>query len=182
MNKVIRKWFWAWQFGEEEKWLNEMASKGWALKTIGFCKYTFEPCNPGEYNIRLEMLSEIPTSEKSTDYIEFIEDTGAEYVGSLMRWVYFRKKTDDGEFKLFSDNSSRISYLNRILTLLATLSVTEIVIGIANLGIGIGTDTHFFINKFAAVLCMAVGLLILYGTWTVYRQKKKIIQENTILQ
>ena len=31
MRKVIRKWFWAWNFEKEEEWLNEMSAKGLAL-------------------------------------------------------------------------------------------------------------------------------------------------------
>ncbi|MBE5774691.1 MAG: DUF2812 domain-containing protein, partial [Clostridiales bacterium] len=29
--RVIRKWFWVWQFEEEEKWLADMAERGWVL-------------------------------------------------------------------------------------------------------------------------------------------------------
>ena len=42
MRKTIRKWFWAWDFEKEEKWLNEMAAKGLALVGVGFCKYEFD--------------------------------------------------------------------------------------------------------------------------------------------
>ena len=30
------KYFWAWEFDKEERWLNEMASNGWALVQVGF--------------------------------------------------------------------------------------------------------------------------------------------------
>jgi hypothetical protein len=31
MRQVIRKWFWAWEFDKEEKWLCDMAAQGKAL-------------------------------------------------------------------------------------------------------------------------------------------------------
>ena len=54
--KVIRKWFWVWDFEKEERWLNTMAQSGWVLTKVGFCTYHFAPCQPGEYTIRLEVL------------------------------------------------------------------------------------------------------------------------------
>lgn len=50
--KKIHKLFWVWQFDNEENWLNEMAAKGLALVGVGFCRYEFEECTPGEYNVR----------------------------------------------------------------------------------------------------------------------------------
>ena len=52
MRTIIRKWFWAWDFDKEEAWLNEMASEGLALVSVGWCRYEFEPCEPGEYIVR----------------------------------------------------------------------------------------------------------------------------------
>ena len=54
--KTLHKWFWVWEFEKEERWLNEMAQEGWALTCGGFCTYTFEKCEPGEYIIRVEAL------------------------------------------------------------------------------------------------------------------------------
>ena len=87
MKKVIRKLFWVWDFDKEEKWLNEMSAAGLQLRGVGFCKYTFEQGLPGEYVYRLELLNNWPSSYESVQYIRFIEDTGAEHIGSLLRWV-----------------------------------------------------------------------------------------------
>ena len=100
--RTIYKWFWVWNFEKEEEWLNEMAMNGWVLESVGFCTYHFIRCEPGEYSVRLEMH---PYDES---YVSFMEETGAEYVGRMMMWIYFRKKTADGPFDLFSDIDSRI--------------------------------------------------------------------------
>ena len=53
--KTIRKWFWVWDFEKEERWLNEMAMNGWILVSVGWCRYTFQRCEPGAFTLRLEM-------------------------------------------------------------------------------------------------------------------------------
>ena len=53
MKKTIKKWFWVWDFEKEEIWLNQMAQSGWVLDGVGFCKYHFVQCEPGEYTVRL---------------------------------------------------------------------------------------------------------------------------------
>ena len=133
MRKTVYKWFWVWQFDKEEKWLNEMAARGLALSSMHFIKYIFEETEPGEYQVRLELLDNSPNHPESERYIRFIEETGGEQVASWINWVYFRKKTADGPFELFSDNSSRIKMLNRVLSLLTTRGVMCLLAGGYNL-------------------------------------------------
>ena len=124
--KTIRKWVWVWDFDKEEEWLNEMAMNGWVLESVGLCTYNFVRCEPGEYSVRLEMH---PYDES---YLSFMRETGAEYLGRMMLWIYFRKKTADGPFDLFSDIDSKISHLDRIGKMLAAVGGANLVIGIAN--------------------------------------------------
>ncbi|MEE0775692.1 MAG: DUF2812 domain-containing protein [Bacillota bacterium] len=118
MRKIIRKLFWVWDFKKEEQWLNDLAAKGLNLVSVGFCRYEFEEGEPQNYTYRLELLEHHPNHPESQNYIRFIEDTGGEFIGSLMRWVYFRKKVSDGSFDLFSDIDSRITHLKRVLSLI----------------------------------------------------------------
>ena len=85
MRQVIRKWFWAWEFDKEEQWLNDMAAKGKALVSARYATYEFEDSTPGEYAVRLEMLENAPDSAEGQQYVEFVESTGAEYVGKVMK-------------------------------------------------------------------------------------------------
>lgn len=73
--KTIYKLWFVWDYDKEEKWLNEMARQGWTLVSVGFLRFTFERCEPEEYIIRLEMRI------ADDDYISFMEETGAEYIG-----------------------------------------------------------------------------------------------------
>ncbi|WP_036944589.1 DUF2812 domain-containing protein [Pseudobacteroides cellulosolvens] len=117
MKRKIIKFFFAWDFEKEEKWLNEMSAKGLQLVSVGFCTYVFEECESGEYTYKLELLENLPSNYQSTSYIQFLEETGAEYIGSVFRWVYFRKKAVNGTFEIYSDIESKIKHYKRIITL-----------------------------------------------------------------
>ena len=124
--KIIKKWIWIWEYDKEEQWLNAMAQSGWVLDKVGFCRYEFVPCEPGEYTVRLEMRSH------DEAYLGFMAETGAEYVGRVMKWIYFRKKTELGKFELFSDLESRITYLDNMCRTLRGVGIANLLIGLAN--------------------------------------------------
>ena len=147
--KKIRKWFWLWEFEEEERWLNQMADSGWALEKVGFAVFYFRPCQPGEYIIRTEMR------DKDEAYVGFVKETGAEYVGRMAKWIYFRRKTELGDFRLFSDLESQIGHLGKMAKTMKGVGLANLIIGLANsfnpalAGIPIG-----WINLTVATLCM----------------------------
>lgn len=157
--KTVHKAFAVWDFDKEEEWLNSMAQEGWALTKVGFCKYVFERTEPGEYIIRLEM------HDYEDDYIGFMRDTGAEYVGRVLQWLYFRKKAELGEFELFSDIDSRINHLKNV-------SNTLLLIGGANVIIGL-TTSFGYINLLCAVLAA-------YGLGRVHGKKEALERERRI--
>lgn len=179
MRKVIYKWFWAWNYEKEEKWLNEMAAKGLALTGVGFCRYEFEECKPGEYQLRIELLENHLHHPENEQYIRFLEETGVEQVGSYMRWVYFRKRSADGPFELFSDNTSRMKHLNRILGLFIPFLLLNLGIGLNNIGL-------YFANGMAGNLLGIVNLLLAallgLGTVKIIRQKNKLKKEQQIFE
>ena len=145
------RWFWVWDFEKEERWLNEMAANGWTLVEVGYCCYTFEKTDDNEYTVRLEMH---PFDE---DYISFMEQTGAEYIGRVLQWIYFRKKSELGRFDIFSDLDSRISHLSKIHKMILMLGLANLIIGIANL------LSSRSINSAVAVFNLLVATLLMYG-------------------
>lgn len=163
--KIVKKWIWIWEFDKEEQWLNTMAQSGWVLDKLGFCRYEFVRCEPGEYTVRLEMR------EHDEAYLSFMAETGAEYVGRMVKWIYFRKKTELGPFELFSDMESRITYLEKMCRMLRG-------IGIANLVIGLGNSMNpvvpiGWVNLLAATLLMyALGRI---------EGKKEALQRDRLL-
>ena len=179
MRKSIRKWFWVWEFDKEEQWLNEMAAKGLALVSVGFAKYEFEECIPGEYQVRLELLENQPAHAESQKYIGFIEETGAEQVGRFLRWVYFRKKTADGPFDLYSDLESRIRHLKRIIALILPISLANLSIGLVN--VGNSFSTGIWIAK-VGYLNLVIGVLGCMGGWKLIKKRKRLEEEAQIFE
>ena len=124
--KTLHRNFWVWEFEKEERWLNEMAQEGWALQNAGFCTYTFEKTEPGQYIIRLAML------DSSPDFESFMEELEAQSVGHCFSWGYFRRSAQLGPFDLFSDVDSRISHLNKIGQMVRLLCLANLLIGVTN--------------------------------------------------
>lgn len=178
MRQVFRKWFWVWDFDKEEIWLNEMAAKGLQLSSVGYCRYEFEPCQPGEYTIRLELLNHPPGHAESKQYIAFLEETHAEYIGFVLSWVYFRKKTIDGAFDLFSDNSSRIKHLDRILLLIAILGGYNLFVGLHNLSLFYSSNINHILGFFNLALACFLG----NGFRKINRKKRNLKKEQQLFE
>ena len=142
---VVHRCFWVWNFEKEERWLNTMAQSGWVLTKVGLCTYHFAPCQPGEYTIRLEMHA------PDRDYLQFMEGIGAEYVGRMVQWVYFRRKAELGQFDLFSDIDSKIGHLKKIGTTLCVIGGANLVIGLIN---SFNTTHMGWLNLLCATLLM----------------------------
>jgi len=176
---TLHKWFWAWDFDKEEKWLNEMSALGLQLVAVGYATYTFEQGTPGEYTARLELLDNMPGHAESIRYIRFVEETGAEYLGCVMRWVYFRKKTEGGvPFDLFSDIDSRIAHLQRILTLTGIIGCLQFYVGLNNIEKTLsGEISAAFIP---GLLCVSFGVLIAYGFLRIYQKMRRLKKERVL--
>jgi hypothetical protein len=127
---------------KEEKWLNDQALKGLAMKSFIAGVYTFEETEPGEYIYRIELLEKDPVATESKAYISFMEDSGVELISTHFRWVYFRKKAVDGAFEIYSDMDSRITHYQRIsrywivfgclMVITAVIQISPIVSGLQN--------------------------------------------------
>lgn len=164
--KTVRKIFLAWEFDKEERWLNLMAMQGWKLVSVGFFRYTFRSCEAGEYTVRLAM------NGRDEGYISFMEEMGAEYIGGIMQWGYFCKKSAEGEFKIFSDIDSKIAHIDRISKILAA-------VGFANLAIGLA-------NSFSALHIGWINLLcatfIMYGLGRLHGKKEALEGERQLVE
>ncbi len=183
MRHIIRKMFWVWDFDKEEKWLNEMAAKGLCLVSVGFCRYEFEDCTPGEYAIRMERLEKSPKKPESRNYINFMEETGAEQVGAFSTWVYFRKKTADGPFEIFSDLTSRIKHLKQIIRFILSVTILNLIVGIENVYFFFTrvSENIFFIHGIG-FLNLFLSILAFFGIHRLMKKKKRLEKEKQIFE
>jgi hypothetical protein len=162
--KTIRKWYWVWDFDKEERWLNQMAASGWALVEVGFCRYTFEKCEPGAFIVRLQML------KAEEDYVAFLEEIGAEYVGRVLQWVYFRRSAEEGPFELFSDTQSRLDHLNWIARMLLVFGMMNLVVGVVN---------AFNVQPIGAIN-VVLATLLMYGLGRIHGKIEQLELERTL--
>ena len=164
--KTVYKWFFVWEFDKEERWLNEMAMAGWVLDSVGWCRYTFRSCEPGEYTVRLEMHA------YDSQYIDFMEQSGAEYIGNVLQWRFFRKKAVEGPFDIFSDIDSRITHLDNIGRLLVVLGVMNLLIGAMN---AIG-------GNWIGVINLLLASLLTYGLGRIHEKKLTLLRDRQLYE
>jgi len=173
------KVFAMWNFDKEEQWLNEMAAQGLSLVNVAPFRYDFEETDMGAYQVRLEMLADLPSNPKSQNYIRFLEETGVEHIGTIFRWVYFRKGTEEAPFDLFSDIESRIAHLNRML-------VIPLVLGISNV-----TSAFSWIERYhrygyriselwVIIAILTTALMLLYGFIRIWHKKRQLQKERVL--
>jgi len=154
MNKEMRmerRWFWAWDLEKEEKWLNEMAAAGWALSGVSLGTYRFEKCEPSEYTVRFALSDAIAPGATE----------GAEYVGSVLRWVYYRKQ---GELDLMPSAEAKANQLSK-------LSALFIMLLIMNTGIGISNTIS---APHIGWLNLIVAMVLAYGAGRLHGMKEAI--------
>lgn len=180
MRMTVKKLFWAWDFEKEEKWLNEMSAKGLTLVAVVLCSYIFEDGIPGEYTIRIEYLNNWPSHIESQQYIRFIEETGAEHICSVNKWVYFRKKAELGSFDLYSDIDSRIKHLNRILLLISIVACANIPNFFIILRMAVISDNLFL--KVVSVIFLSLEVLMIIGSAKLFKMKKKLQKEKKLFE
>lgn len=164
--KTVKKWYWAWDFEKEERWLNQMAESGWVLDGVGFATYHFVKCEPGEYTVRLEMR------DHDEAYLQLMAESGAEYVGRVMKWIYFRKKSEHGGFNIFSDLDSRIDHIKKISTMVGTLTGANFCIGIAN-SINV---THI------GWLNLTVCVILAYGLGRLHELTERLQRDRQLME
>ena len=179
MRTTIHKVIWVWNFDKEEKWLNEMAAKGLCLVSVGLCRYDFEECNPGEYQIRMQLLENLPSNPESRKYMEFLESTNVEHIGSVLRWVYLRKKTADGDFELFSDNESRVKYLTQVIRFISVLTFFCLYIGAYNIFLAIKFSN---VINYIGFVNIVIALFAAFGIARLRRKRSKLKKEGQLFE
>jgi len=173
MQKVIWRLFF--NYEKEEAWLNKLSAEGLAFVGYSIFRYAFVESLPGEYTYRIELLDNIPSHPKSQNYLAFMAENGVEHISSWFRWVYFRKKAENGQFDIYSDVKSRIAHYQRISMLWFILMVSNISLGLINLGIGLeylfGSGPSLKLSSLlVGIFAITVGIVI-FLSWNSLRKK-----------
>ncbi|MBQ8448527.1 MAG: DUF2812 domain-containing protein [Clostridia bacterium] len=164
----------------QEKWLNDMAKKGYRLIKVGKLLYEFEACLPGQYQYALEFIAEKSKNEAS-QYKDFLEGCGytvfykninlsysvgkvrfrpwAKGSGKLAtgsttynRELFIVEKQNDGKpFELHTTAKDKIEYLEKWRNIWFTYFAMFALMSILFVGFSI----------LASIILGAIGLVIL---------------------
>jgi hypothetical protein len=137
MSKTVFRYFLDF-LGGQEKWLNDMAERGFRLKKCGKMTYTFDECIPGEYEYSIEFVGDKSYSQQkdyrthleSMGFRSFTKNVNLNFFYGKMRWrpyakgvgqiatspggfnkelLILEKKKDGKPFELHTDMSDKLN-------------------------------------------------------------------------
>lgn len=94
-------------YEKEEQWINTQSLKGLHLKRALPFYYQFDEGKPGKFAYHVVLLP-----KDREEYLEFLTSTGIEIVCKYYKWAYVGKISEDEPFELYSDHTSKISYVD----------------------------------------------------------------------
>ena len=172
-------------YEKEEDWLNLMSAEGLAFSKFVLGRYTFTECKPGEYIYRIELLNNLPRSSESKKYLNFLAESGVEHVYSWARWVYLRKKADDGPFDMYSDTESLLRHYRRINMLWLPLICLWVAVVISQFTLGLGhylESGEWPIYSLIIVISYLLITLLFSSNWYKFRKKIKRLETEKQLR
>lgn len=100
---------------EEQDWLNWHCQQGWAMSSFFLGLVTFVRCQPGEYIYQIDLLPGCGLrADDYEGYAAFMDETGVEVLQQWGRWVYLRKRAEEGPFDIYTDIDSQVALYRRI--------------------------------------------------------------------
>lgn len=180
MKTVIRKLFY--DFEKEEKWLNKLSNEGLAMVDYSFGRYVFEDCISGEYEYKIQYMENYPTSAEGRKYIEFIESTGIEHVSSYIRWVYFRKKSEEVSFDIFSDLDSKIGHYRSIIRFISVIAILNLFNFLFNSIVIYIINGGLVINFYLGLINLFIVFLLSAFIYRLYRRLKGYKKQRVLME
>lgn len=110
-------------YDKEEKWLNDMAKKGYELEET-FWGYKFRVTKPKNTRIRIDYRT-FKNKEDFEDYCALFEDSGWKHIAGTKNSgkQYFSKTTENSEEDIFSNGISRAARYKRLSNMWMMLSM-----------------------------------------------------------
>lgn len=158
--KIVYKAYY--NFEKEEAWLNMMSAKGYNLISYTAIKYIFEKTNDTDYIYRIEYLDEGKSKDNLENYLEFLEESGIEFVSRYNNWIYLRCKANCGRFDLFTDLDSKIKHYKSILKTYTTLMLCLLPIFISSM-VSLNNNANISFLKFIYLLPIITIIIILFS-------------------
>ena len=157
---------------KELAWLQEMVNQGWAVTHFALGVYTFEPCKPGEYIYQIDLLKDIADFE---NYKAFMEDSGVEVICRWVRWVFVRRKAEEGHFALYTDRESLVQHYTNMKKFFLPAAVAETACAVMELfaGIASGKVAFGFLVLLLGALAVVLWRVVWKCSWKIETLKKQ---------
>ena len=112
--KKVWNFFFISQFEDEERWLNDMARKGWNFVRVNcLCRYVFKKGTPGEFIYKLDLPENMPHGLGKEEYYNFLTECGIRIVYEIKEWMYLQKPAADGPFDKQQDAFTKLKMVNK---------------------------------------------------------------------
>ena len=157
----------------EEDWLNGWCQRGWAFASFFVGVVTFVPCEPGEFIYQIDLLpgTGLRASCDYGEYTSFMNEMGVDVLQRWGRWVYLRKRAEDGPFEIYTDLDSQIEMYRRMRGLFLWGLIVETVLAFPNV-------LRAFMERDVFLSCMGgIMLLIIITFVRAVRMAGQKIQE-----
>lgn len=159
---------------KETEWLNEMGKQGWNLTNYFLCTYTFEKCEPGEYEYQIDTSDKLfKCSEK---YRYFMEEMGVDIVCCWGPWVILRRKKSDEPFELYTDDESKLNHYIRVTRIFKTVAIIELLCMLIN--VYPAMELKETVNMVACILGAVFAGLFINMTFVYNNKIQKIKNGN----
>ncbi len=144
---------------KEIKWLDQMASDGFALKSFFAGFYSFVPCEKGEWQYQIDIGQGFFSVKP--EYREFMEEMGVEIVQTWGPWVILRRHREEGAFELYSDVDSRIEHYKKILLLFKLVGLLELFCLIFCVYLAVKAPEGWpWVFMMAAIVCVFMNMIV----------------------
>lgn len=161
------KWFFfqMYECSRVEKFITDMAKKGWMLESFKGSKFTFRPCEPVELRFSVELFdlaSETGvTNDATKTYIEFCERAGWNYVAGD-RKIHIFSTNNYNVVPIETDDEITLSIINKNI-LKTNLYVWFMLPFLAVLTMKNNFDDfqYFITDYFSIALCITWVLLLI---------------------
>lgn len=177
MRTRFHKLFWIWQLQKEEAWINEMASHGYGLISVGRITFDFEDIEPDRYGYKAVFRKGTSNSDNVRDFLKFMEELGIDNVGHVTfpnyTVVYLRYEKSEENLELYSDIDSKIEYEKTMcdyLNLVVWLNVFAWVLNMFIFIMGMIHNVGNFISL-VSVINLVIAILCFKS---IHTRKKKI--------
>lgn len=178
MNKIIRKFFFAWQQDKEKAFLENQAREGYLLSRVGFGWYEFYEDIKQE--VIYQMDFQILNPKKEEEYLSLFEEW--HFVDKFGTWYYFRKVVQNDKEKenaeLYMDYHSKREMFKRLFVFLFLVSLPlyyQVLILFPNLSKSF--PHYFFFYQIFIYLVLALHLFAIFHFMAIYLSMKNHMKE-----